>query len=171
MTRQAGEAEPREAAVRGHRAYRGPRRMEFDIIPVDLEHRAYRGPRCASTGVLLGTSNLLVVPVAAPLCAQRSPYGSSLAPAAHKLREAKIDPAASDYKPYLRHDQYFLDILADNTIVTAMAQLLDDGTCSRMGVAARQHVQRSFSRQVFGSKLDKYVRDVVGRRRRSRGRG
>lgn len=46
----------------------------------------------------------------------------------------------------------------------AMAQLLDDGACSRMGVAARQHVQRSFSRQVFGSKLDKYVRDVVGRR-------
>ena len=41
-------------------------------------------------------------------------------PAAHKLREARIDPTSSDYKPYLRHDQYFLDILADSAIVTVV---------------------------------------------------
>jgi cyanophycinase len=46
-------------------------------------------------------------------------------PAAHKLREPRIDPAASDYKPYLQTDPYFLDILADNAIVAAMAQLVD----------------------------------------------
>ena len=58
-------------------------------------------------------------------------------PAAHKLREPKIDPAASDYKPYLRHDNYFLDILADNTIVTAMAQLLDGPAAEVRGLAYR----------------------------------
>lgn len=58
-------------------------------------------------------------------------------PAAHKLREARIDPAASDYKPYLRHDQYFLDILADSAIVTAMAQLLDSPFPEVRGLAYR----------------------------------
>ena len=58
-------------------------------------------------------------------------------PAAHKLREARIDPAASDYKPYLRQGQYFLDILADNVIVTAMAQLLDGPAPEVRGLAYR----------------------------------
>ncbi|MDR7269297.1 cyanophycinase [Pelomonas saccharophila] len=58
-------------------------------------------------------------------------------PAAHKLREPKIDPAASDYKPYLQNDNYFLDILADNTIVTAMAQLLDGRAPEVRGLAYR----------------------------------
>ncbi len=58
-------------------------------------------------------------------------------PAPHKLREAKIDPTASDYKPYLRHDQYFLDILADSAIVTAMAQLLDSPFPEVRGLAYR----------------------------------
>ena len=58
-------------------------------------------------------------------------------PAAHKLREPKIDPAASDYKPYLASDNYFLDILADNTIVTAMAQLLDGRGPEVRGLAYR----------------------------------
>lgn len=58
-------------------------------------------------------------------------------PATHKLREPKIDPAASDYKPYLQVDNYFLDILADNTIVTAMAQLLDGPAPEVRGLAYR----------------------------------
>lgn len=58
-------------------------------------------------------------------------------PAAHKLREARIDPAASDYKPYLRADGYFLDILGDNTVVTAMAQLLDGPAHEVRGLAWR----------------------------------
>ena len=58
-------------------------------------------------------------------------------PAAHKLREPRIDPAASDYKPYLQNDNYFLDMLADNAIVTAMAQLLDGPAPEVRGLAYR----------------------------------
>ena len=58
-------------------------------------------------------------------------------PAEHKLREAKIDPTASDYKPYLQSDGYFLDILGDSTITTAMAQLLDSPLPEVRGLAYR----------------------------------
>lgn len=58
-------------------------------------------------------------------------------PAAHKLREARIDPAASDYKPQLQADGYFMDILGDNSIVTAMAQLLDSPAPEVRGLAYR----------------------------------
>lgn len=58
-------------------------------------------------------------------------------PAPHKLREARIDPAASDYKPYLQTDNYSLDMLGDNTIVTAMAQLLDGPAQEVRGLAYR----------------------------------
>ena len=58
-------------------------------------------------------------------------------PAAHKLREPRIDPTASDYKPYLRADTYFLDMLGDNTLVTAMAQLLDSPATEVRGLAWR----------------------------------
>ncbi|MDR7334513.1 cyanophycinase [Roseateles asaccharophilus] len=60
-------------------------------------------------------------------------------PAPHKLREARIDPAASDYKPYLQGDSYFLDMLGDGTIVTAMAQLLDSAAPEVRGLAHRVH--------------------------------
>lgn len=58
-------------------------------------------------------------------------------PAAHKLREARIDPAASDYKPYLQADAYYLDMLGDGTLVTAMAQLLDSPQPEVRGLAFR----------------------------------
>jgi len=58
-------------------------------------------------------------------------------PAAHKLRDQKIDPAAADYRPYLQFDHYFLDILADNTLVTAMSQLLDGRSPEVRGLAYR----------------------------------
>ncbi|RZL39389.1 MAG: cyanophycinase [Rubrivivax sp.] len=58
-------------------------------------------------------------------------------PAPHKLREPRIDPAASDYKPYLQGDGYFLDMLGDGTIVTAMAQLLDGPAPEVRGLAYR----------------------------------
>ncbi len=62
-------------------------------------------------------------------------------PAAHKLREPRIDPTASDYKPYLRADTYFLDILGDNTLVTAMAQLLDSPAPEVRGLAWRARLR------------------------------
>ena len=39
--------------------------------------------------------------------------GSATHIAAHKLREHRIDPAASDYKPYLPRSHFFGDILGD----------------------------------------------------------
>ncbi|MFN3303827.1 MAG: cyanophycinase [Roseateles sp.] len=58
-------------------------------------------------------------------------------PAEHKLRGAPIDPAAADHRPLFRHDHYFLDILADNAIVAAMAQLLQGPTAEVRGLAYR----------------------------------
>jgi len=58
-------------------------------------------------------------------------------PAAHKQRDQKIDPAAADYRPYLQFEHYFLDILADNTIVTAMSQLLEGRSPEVRGLAYR----------------------------------
>ncbi|MDR7333284.1 cyanophycinase [Roseateles asaccharophilus] len=58
-------------------------------------------------------------------------------PAAHKLRDQKLDPASADYRPFLQFDHYFLDILADNTIVTAMSQLLDGRSPEVRGLAYR----------------------------------
>jgi cyanophycinase len=58
-------------------------------------------------------------------------------PAAHKLRDQKIDPTAADYRPALQFDHYFLDILADNTLVTAMAHLLDTRSPEVRGLAYR----------------------------------
>ncbi|HEY1131186.1 MAG TPA: cyanophycinase [Roseateles sp.] len=58
-------------------------------------------------------------------------------PAAHKLREPRIDPAAGDFKPVRRFDNYFLDILGDGSIVNAMAQLLEGPTAEVRGLAYR----------------------------------
>lgn len=62
-------------------------------------------------------------------------------PAEHKLREPRIDPAASDYKPYLPAGAYHLDILGAGTIVTAMAQLLDSPADEVRGLAWRAKPQ------------------------------
>lgn len=56
-------------------------------------------------------------------------------PASHKLREPRIDPGASDYKPYLPRSHFFGDILGDGAIVTAMAQLLDSPAQEVRGLA------------------------------------
>lgn len=58
-------------------------------------------------------------------------------PAAHKLSEPRIDPTASDYKPYLPAGGYVLDMLGDGTLVTAMAQLLDGPAPEVRGLAYR----------------------------------
>ncbi|WP_373797972.1 cyanophycinase [Achromobacter insuavis] len=58
-------------------------------------------------------------------------------PAPHKLREPRIDPAAPDFKPFLRTSDYFLDMLGDNTLVTAMVQLLDGTEPEVRGLAFR----------------------------------
>jgi cyanophycinase len=58
-------------------------------------------------------------------------------PAEHKLREPRIDPAAPDYKPYLETDPYYLDILGDSTILSAMVTVLDSPRAEIRGLAYR----------------------------------
>jgi len=56
-------------------------------------------------------------------------------PSAQKLKEARIDPAASDYKPYNQAEPFYLDILGDTTIVNAMAHLIDSPLAEVKGLA------------------------------------
>jgi cyanophycinase len=58
-------------------------------------------------------------------------------PAAHKLRERGIDPAAPGFQPRLPSDRYFLDILGDGCIRAALAQLLDGPAAEVRGLAYR----------------------------------
>lgn len=43
----------------------------------------------------------------------------------------------------------------------AMARLLEPGTAARMGSAAYEHVRQGFSREVFGDKLEGYIRSIL----------
>jgi cyanophycinase len=56
-------------------------------------------------------------------------------PSTAKLKEAKLDPSASDYKPYNQADAFYLDILGDTTIVNAMAYLIDSPLAEVKGLA------------------------------------
>ncbi|MBH9552241.1 cyanophycinase [Inhella gelatinilytica] len=58
-------------------------------------------------------------------------------PSAHKLREPRLDPAAPDFNPGLQGEPYFLDILGDQTVVTAMAHLIEGGLPEVRGLAYR----------------------------------
>lgn len=54
-----------------------------------------------------------------------------------KRSSSPIDPAASDFKPYFKNEPFYPDILGDNTIAQAMAQLLDSPATELRGLAAR----------------------------------
>jgi len=58
-------------------------------------------------------------------------------PAAHKLGETRIDPAAPGFEPGLQSDRYFLDILGDGCILEALTQLLDGPAPEVRGLAYR----------------------------------
>lgn len=58
-------------------------------------------------------------------------------PAARKLRQPRIDPAAPGFEPGLQSDRYFLDILGDGCILSAMTQLLDGPVPEVRGLAYR----------------------------------
>jgi cyanophycinase len=58
-------------------------------------------------------------------------------PAAHKLDGARIDPAASGFVPALRSERYFLDILADGSLLGALVQLVDGPVPEVRGLAYR----------------------------------
>jgi cyanophycinase len=56
---------------------------------------------------------------------------------AEKRASSVLDPGASDFKPYFKDEPFYADILGDNTIVQAMAQLLDGPAAELRGLAAR----------------------------------
>ncbi|MGM9480881.1 cyanophycinase [Roseateles sp. NT4] len=58
-------------------------------------------------------------------------------PAAHKLSEPRIDPAAPGFEPGLESDRYFLDILGDGCLLEALTQLLDGPSPQVRGLAYR----------------------------------
>ncbi|MDN3920100.1 cyanophycinase [Roseateles violae] len=60
-------------------------------------------------------------------------------PSAVKLKEARLDPAASDYKPYNKSEPFYLDILGDTTIVNAMAHLIDSPLTEVKGLTFTGH--------------------------------
>jgi cyanophycinase len=58
-------------------------------------------------------------------------------PAAHKLREARIQPASPGFTPLRHADRYFLDILGDGCILAALVQLLEGPAEEVHGLAYR----------------------------------
>ena len=56
---------------------------------------------------------------------------------AEKRASSFLDPGASDFKPYFKDEPFYADILGDNTIAQAMAQLLDGPAAELRGLAAR----------------------------------
>ncbi|MBH9552806.1 cyanophycinase [Inhella gelatinilytica] len=56
-------------------------------------------------------------------------------PSAAKLTDQRIDPNASDFKPYFDQDPFFPDILGDNVLVRAIVQLVDGPTRELRGIA------------------------------------
>ncbi|HEY9104382.1 cyanophycinase [Chitinimonas sp.] len=47
-------------------------------------------------------------------------------PSAEKLADTRIDPSATDYRPYFDNQPFYPDMLGDNTIVHAMTNLIDN---------------------------------------------
>jgi cyanophycinase len=64
-------------------------------------------------------------------------------PAAHKLDEPRIDPAAADFRPRLQADRFFLDILGDGCLFCALTQLLDGPAAEVGGLAYRARPDRA----------------------------
>lgn len=77
-------------------------------------------------------------------------------PSKYKLAESRIDPAASDYKPYLQGDRYYMDILGDGVIVAAMAQLLDSAAPEVRGLAWRPLPQAGSTARELGFEFRLY---------------
>ena len=72
---------------------------------------------------LLGTGDTLRLP------------GGQMVPAPHKLAGQVLDPAAPGYRPFHREAPFFVDMLGDDTITTAMGQLIDGSFAELRGIA------------------------------------
>ena len=58
-------------------------------------------------------------------------------PAAHKLSEPRVEPAAAGFRPALQSERYFLDILGDGCMRGALVQLLHGPAPQVRGLAYR----------------------------------
>lgn len=61
--------------------------------------------------------------------------GGQVLPAAAKLAGQVLDPAAPGYKPYYDHEPFYVDMLGDNVVATAMGQLIDGSFGELRGIA------------------------------------
>lgn len=58
-------------------------------------------------------------------------------PSSRKLAEPRIDPSAPDFKPFYRTEPYYLDMLGDQTLLNAMARLIESAAPELRGLAFR----------------------------------
>ncbi|MEJ6003016.1 cyanophycinase [Paucibacter soli] len=77
-------------------------------------------------------------------------------PAPQKLREARIDPAAPDFKPYYDDEPFYMDMLGDSTIVHAMAHLIDSPHAELRGLAADSRERAGNARPELGFEFRLY---------------
>ena len=61
--------------------------------------------------------------------------GGQITPSPAKLKGQVLDPAALGYKPYYDMAPYYVDMLGDNVISTAMGQLIDASYAEVRGIA------------------------------------
>ena len=61
--------------------------------------------------------------------------GGAMTPAAAKLRGQVLDPAAPGYKPYYDNAPFYVDMLGDNVLTSAMTQLIDGSFAEVRGIA------------------------------------
>lgn len=61
--------------------------------------------------------------------------GGQMLPAPAKLAGQVLDPSAPGYRPFHREAPFFVDMLGDNTLATAMGQLIDGGFAELRGIA------------------------------------
>ncbi len=59
----------------------------------------------------------------------------ALTPSAEKLAGRRVDPNAANFSPYYQGEKFYIDILSDTTIVTAMRHLLSSDRQTLKGLA------------------------------------
>ncbi len=94
--------------------------------------------RQASSDATLGAFNLQNARLSYLERGDRIDLKTGAVTAAEAKRSSNpIDPSSSDFKPYFKNEPFYPDILGDNTIAHAMAQLLDSPAQELRGLAAR----------------------------------
>jgi cyanophycinase len=84
-------------------------------------------------------------------------------PSDRKLRGARLDPNAPNYKPDFTNDPFYVDMLGDTTISNAMAHLIDSVQKETRGLAFDPKAPTSDSRADLGFSFRLYKgKDSIG---------